>query len=146
MEPAGECADCRSQARQNEPTGMKTGTTSRNDTHLKRTSKTRLSFVKLCQQQKVKKRQIASKFQHDGFHPSAHQYDLYQPICGGNLTGGKEKWIPSTIVSIKGPNTHRVRIPGNNRQYVHADHLIADDSREQTPKPLKRDYLPEVEP
>ena len=38
-----------------------------------------------------------------------------------------------------------VSIPGNNRRYVHADHLIADESREQTPKPRERDYLPEVE-
>lgn len=49
------------------------------------------------------------------------------------------------MVSIKGPNAYLGRIPGNNCRYVHADHFIADDFREQTPKPLERDYLPEGE-
>ena len=106
---------------------------------LNRTTKTRLSFVKPCLQRKVKKKQIASKFQHDGFHPSVRQYDMYQPVRVRNLRGGKEKWTPGTIVSIKGPKTYRVRRPGNNRRYVHTDHLITDDSREQTPKPRERE-------
>ena len=70
---------------------------------------------------------------------------MYQPVRVRNLRGGKEKWIPGTIVSIKGPHMYLVRIPGNTRRHVHTDHLITDDSQEQTPKPLERDYLPEVE-
>ena len=63
-----------------------------------------------------------------------------------NLRGGKEKWIPGAIVPIIGPNTDLVRILENSYRYVHGHHLIADDSREQTPKVLERDYLPEGEP
>ena len=47
---------------------------------------------------------------------------------------GKEKWIRSTIVAIKGPETYLVTVPGNNRRFVHANHLIPDDAREQNAK------------
>ena len=43
--------------------------------------------------------------------------------------GGKEKWIPGTIVAVKGADTYLVRGPGNDRRYVHANHLIPDDAR-----------------
>lgn len=36
-------------------------------------------------------------------------------------------------MEVKGPHTYLVRVPGNNRRFVHADHLIPDDSRTQTP-------------
>ena len=32
------------------------------------------------------------------------------------------------IIDIKGPSTYLVRVPGNSRRFVHADHLIPDDS------------------
>ena len=31
-------------------------------------------------------------------------------------------------MNVKGPHTYLVRVPGNNRRFVHADHLIPDDS------------------
>ena len=36
--------------------------------------------------------------------------------------------------AIKGPETYLVRVPGNNRRFVHANHLIPDDAREQNAK------------
>jgi hypothetical protein len=36
--------------------------------------------------------------------------------------------------SSKGPNTYLVRVPGNNKRFVHADHLVHDD-RESSIKP-----------
>ena len=35
----------------------------------------------------------------------------------------KEKWVPGVIVTKKGPNSYLVRNPGNNRRFVHANHL-----------------------
>ena len=55
-------------------------------------------------------------------------YDLYQKVRVRNFRGGVEKWIPGTVVKIKGPLTYVVRLPGNNHRIVHADHMIADDS------------------
>ena len=48
-----------------------------------------------------------------------------------NVRGGKEKWIPGTIVAMKGPETSLVRVSGDNCRFVHANHLIPDDTREQ---------------
>ena len=31
-------------------------------------------------------------------------------------------------MEVKGPHTYLVRVPGNNRRFVHADHLVPDDS------------------
>ena len=38
-------------------------------------------------------------------------------------------WIAGTIAAIKGPETYLVRVPGNDRRFVHANHLIPDDTR-----------------
>ncbi|PFX19650.1 Uncharacterized protein K02A2.6 [Stylophora pistillata] len=46
-----------------------------------------------------------------------------------NTRGGKEKWIAGTIVTVKGPENYLVRVPGNSRRFVHANHLIPDDAR-----------------
>jgi len=32
-------------------------------------------------------------------------------------------------VAVKGPETYLVRVPGNDRRYLHANHLIPDDAR-----------------
>ena len=94
---------------------------------LKRSPRTRLSLVKPNLQGKVEKKQQNSKFYRDGPNPVARHYDLYQKVRVRNIRGGKEKWIPGTIVGIKGPSTYTVKIPGNNSRFVHADHLIHDD-------------------
>ena len=49
---------------------------------------------------------------------------------GKEYEGGKEKWIPGTVVKINGPSTYIVRMAGNVRRFVHADHLRCDDSLE----------------
>ena len=56
-------------------------------------------------------------------------YDLYQAVPVRSVRRGREKWIQGTMVAVKGPSTYLVRVPGNQRRYVHADHLIADDTR-----------------
>ena len=35
-----------------------------------------------------------------------------------------------TIVAVKGPEIYLVRVPGNDRRFVHANHLIPDDARD----------------
>ena len=72
---------------------------------------------------------MASKFYRDGLHPRGRIFDLYQPVRVKNTRGGKEKWIPGTIVAVKGPETYLVRVTGNDRRFVHANHLIPDDAR-----------------
>ena len=94
---------------------------------LRRAPRTRLSLVKPSLQSRVECRQEASKMSQDGPHPETRQYDLYQKVRVLNVRGGKEKWIPGTIVNIQGPNTYLVRVPGNRRRFVHADHLRHDD-------------------
>ncbi|PIK40595.1 hypothetical protein BSL78_22560 [Apostichopus japonicus] len=94
---------------------------------LKRSPRTRLSLVKPSLQRKVEKRQDAAKQQRDR-SSSVRQFDLYQPVRVRNVRGGKDRWIPGTIVKVKGPRTYIVRIPGNNRRFVHSDHLIPDDT------------------
>ena len=54
---------------------------------------------------------------------------MYEPVRVKNTREGKEKWILVTIVAVKGPETYLVRVPGNDRRYVHANHLIPDDAR-----------------
>ena len=95
---------------------------------LKRSPKTRLSLIKPCLQRKVEETQSKSKFHKDGDNPRMRFFDLYQAVRVRNVRGGKEKWIPGTVVARKGPLTYLVRTPGNNRRFVHADHLIMDDT------------------
>ena len=64
-----------------------------------------------------------------GFTPRGRIFDLYQPVRVKSTRGGKEKWIAGTIVAVKGPETYLVRVPGNDRRFVHANHLIPDDAR-----------------
>ena len=44
------------------------------------------------------------------------------------MRGGREKWLPGTVVHIKGPNSYIVRVQGNKHWFVHTDHMIHDDS------------------
>ncbi|CAH3017651.1 unnamed protein product, partial [Porites evermanni] len=92
---------------------------------LKRELRTHLSLVKPSLQF-IK---ASSKLYRDGLHPKGQSFDLYQPVRVQNTRGGKEKWIPGTIVAVKGPETYLVRVPGNARRYVRANHLIPDDAR-----------------
>ena len=80
-------------------------------------------------QRHVEKKQVASKLYRDGLHPTGQRIDLYQPVRVKNTREGKEKWIPGTIVAVKGPDTYLVRVPCNERRYVHANHLIPDEAR-----------------
>ena len=61
--------------------------------------------------------------------PLGRIFDLYQPVrvknttgCGGR--GGGGRWIPGTIVAVKGPETYLVRVPGNDHHFVHANHFM----------------------
>lgn len=95
---------------------------------LGRSPRTPLSLVKPSLQRKVEGKQWASKQDRDRDNQVVRQFDLYQPVRVRNVRGGRDRWIPGTIVQIKGPRTYIVRIPGNNRRFVHSDHLIADDT------------------
>ena len=101
---------------------------------LKRETRTFLSLVKPSLKSRVESRQAASKLYKDGAHPKLQTFDLYQPVRDKNVRGGKEKWIQGTVVARKGPETYLVRVPGNNRRFVHANHLIPDDARERNAK------------
>ena len=94
---------------------------------LKRTPRTILSLTKPCLQRRVERSQAAAKFYRDGSSPKQRAFDKYQRVLVRNIRGGKEKWIPGVIVEVKGPLTYLVRVPGNNRRFVHADHLVPDD-------------------
>ena len=87
---------------------------------LKREPSTHLSLVKPSLQRHVEKKQVASKL---------YSFDLYQSVRVKNTRGGKEKWIAGSIVAVKGPETYFVRVPDNDRRFVHANHLIPDDAR-----------------
>lgn len=127
---------------------------------LKRSPTTRLSLVKPCLKRKIEDNQASSKFHRDGNNPKMRSFDLYQAVRVRSVRGGKEKWIPGTIVAVKGPLTYLVRVPGNMRRFVHADHLIPDDTkapiREEQPveydKPVEqpvvydKPVMPSVEP
>ena len=80
-------------------------------------------------QRQVEKKQVASKLYRNGLHPKGQSFDLYHPVRVKHTRGGKEKWIPGTIVAVKGPETYLVWVPGNDRRYVHANHLIHDHAR-----------------
>ena len=93
---------------------------------LKRCPRTRLSLLKPSLQKKVEKTQCAAKFYRDGKNPVPRQFDMYQHVKVRQRRGGKrEKWIPGTVVAIKGPNSYLVRVPGNNKRFVHADDLVS---------------------
>ena len=96
---------------------------------LKREPRTQLSLVKPSLQRQVEKKQVASKLYRDGLHPKGRSFDLYQPVRVKNTRGEKEKWIPGTIVAVKGPDTYLVRVAVNDRRHVHANHLIPNDAR-----------------
>jgi hypothetical protein len=85
-------------------------------------------MVKPCLLRSVEERQERSKFYRDGRHPVPRKFDLYQNVRVRNVRGGVQKWIAGVVVKIKGPSTYLVRVPGNSRRFVHADHLIADDT------------------
>ena len=91
-------------------------------------ARTQISLVKPCLQRKVENSQVASKKHHDGEKPKMRSFDLNQRVKVRNVRGGKEKWIPGVIVAVKGPLTYLVKVPGNSRRFVHADHIIPDDS------------------
>ena len=97
---------------------------------LKREPRTYLSLVKPSLQRHVEKKQVASKLYRDGLHPMERMFNLYQPVRVKNTRGGKEKWIAGTIAAVKGPETYLVRVPGNNRRFVHANHFVPDDTRD----------------
>ena len=59
---------------------------------------------------------------------------VHQAVQGKNVRGEKEKWIQGIIVPVKGPETYLIRVPSNNHRFVHANHLIPDDVREQNAK------------
>jgi len=101
---------------------------------LKREPRTFLYLVKPSLKCRVESRQAASKLYKDGAHPKLQTFDLYQPVRVKNVRGGREKWIQGTVIAIKGPETYLVRVPGNNRRFVRANHLITDDAREQNAK------------
>ena len=101
---------------------------------LKRESRTFLSLVKPSLKSRVESRQASSKLYKDGAHLKLRTFDLYQLVRVKNVRGRREKWIQGTIVAIKGPETYLVRVLRNNRRFVHANHLIPDDAREQAAK------------
>ena len=55
---------------------------------------------------------------------------MYQKVLVRNKRGGKEKWIPGTVVKITGPSTYIIRMAGNVRRFVHADHITCYDALE----------------
>ena len=67
---------------------------------LKREPRTFLSLVKPSLRNRVESRQAASKLYKDGVNPKLRTFDLHQPVRVKNVRGGKEKWIPGTIVAI----------------------------------------------
>ncbi|PIK43694.1 hypothetical protein BSL78_19462 [Apostichopus japonicus] len=102
---------------------------------LKRAPSIKLTLVKPSLKLSVEYRQAKSKFYKDGVNHKMLSFDLYQSVRVRHLRGGKVKWIPGTIVEVKGPQTYLVRTPGNNRRYVHANHLRHDDSKRQNANP-----------
>jgi len=110
---------------------------------LKREPRTSLSLVKPSLKSRIESRQAAAKLYKDGAHPQLHTFDLYQQVSVKNVRGGKEKWIQGTIVARKGPDAYLVRVPGNNRRFVHANHLIPDDARDLNAEKEKFERDPE---
>ena len=105
---------------------------------LKRSPRIKLSLIKPCLQTSIETKQLAAKLHHDGNSPLMRKYDMYQKVLVRNKRGGKEKWIPGTVVKITGPSTYVIRMFGNIRRFVHADHIICNDSVDssQSNKPV----------
>jgi transposase InsO family protein len=95
---------------------------------LKRSPRTALSLVKPSLQSSVEKRQLAAKLHRDGDRPRLRTFDRYQSVRVRSFRGGKERWIPATVVEVTGLESYVVRMPGNVRRAVHANHLIPDDT------------------
>lgn len=104
---------------------------------LKRTPRIKLSLIKPCLQSKVETKQGAAKLHHDGNSPLMRKYDMYQRVLVRNMRGGKEKWIPGTIVKVTGPSTYVVRMAGNVRRFVHADHITWADTSDYQCKSIE---------
>lgn len=100
---------------------------------LKRVPRTRLSLIKPCLKSKIEQKQAAAKLSKDGSFPRFRYFDVFQKVRVRNVRGGREKWIPGIIVERKGPLTYLVRVPGNDRRFVHVDHLIPDDTNVDKP-------------
>ena len=98
---------------------------------LKRQPRSLFTLLKPDLRAKVESKQETSKLAHDGNFPKHRVYDLYQRVGVKQTRGGRDKWIPGTIVARKGPNSYLVRTPGNVRRFVHADHLRHDDSNDR---------------
>ena len=81
---------------------------------LKREPRTHLSLVKPSLQRHVEKKQRVAKLYKDGLNPMRQICDLYQPVRVKNTRGARERWIPGTIVAVKGPETYLVRVPGTS--------------------------------
>jgi hypothetical protein len=96
---------------------------------LKRSPRTALSFVKPSLQSSVEKKQQSAKLHQDGSRPKLRTFDLYQQVRVRGFRGGKERWFPATIIQVTGLESYVVRMPGNVRRAVHANHLIPDDTR-----------------
>ena len=68
-------------------------------------------------QRHVEKKQVASKFFTNGPHLRGRSFDLYQPVRVKKHQGRE------------GEMDTGVRVSGNDRRYLHANHLIPDDAR-----------------
>ena len=89
---------------------------------LKREPRTFLSLVKPSSKKPCRKQASSIQTVQRCAHPKLQIFDLHWPVRVKNVRGGKEKWIQGTIVDIKGPETYLVRVPGNNRRFVHPYH------------------------
>ena len=103
---------------------------------LKRSPKTKLALLKPNLRNKVENKQSQTKRQ-VGRTTVTRTYDLYQKVKVRHMREGREKWIPGTIVQIKGASSYMVKVPGTKHRFVHTDHLIHDDVTDYLPKPQK---------
>ncbi|PFX14110.1 hypothetical protein AWC38_SpisGene21762 [Stylophora pistillata] len=101
---------------------------------LKREPRKVLSLVKPSLKSRLESRQAASKRYKDGAHPKLRTFDLHQPVRVKMSEGERRNGYRAQVVAIKGPETYLVRVPGNNRRFVHTNHLIPDDATEQNAK------------
>lgn len=91
---------------------------------LKRQLRTRLSLLKPDVGRRVVAKQNEQKKHHDKGRTAVRTFTPQQKVYVRNFRGGKEKWIPGTIVKPLGPLTYLVRV-GEKIRYVHVDHLLA---------------------
>ena len=96
---------------------------------LRRSPTTKLSLLKPSLKSKIENKQAEDKRQRDGSKPMTRSYDLFQHVLVRHMRQGRERWIPGTIVQIKGPSSYIVRVPGNKHRFVHTDHLRHSDIR-----------------